>query len=550
MPSRQAKRLAAAGIALAALIIVLVTVAITRNPAQEAVAALEPAKFVEEAALAGVSHVYDGEFTFFVGGGVAVLDCDGDRKPDLFMAGGTKPSSLYRNESEVAGSLRFSAVAAADTSLTEVVGAYPINIDGDEHLDLAVLRLGENVLLRGVGDCRFERANELWSIDGGDEWTAAFSAKWEPERQFPTIAFGNYLALDEAGQQFGGCSDNVLFRPEASRYDTGTILSPGWCTLSILFSDWDRSGNRDLRITNDRQYYRDGEEQLWAVAAGQDPRLYTPDDGWQRIQIFGMGIASQDITGDGLPELFLTSMGDNKLQSLTNGSATRPVYEDIALGLGATAHRPFIGSDVLPSTAWHAEFQDVNNDSFMDLYVSKGNVDAMSEFAAEDPNNLLLGMPDGTFSESAVEAGLLNVLRTRGAALADFNLDGLLDVIEVNRRDNVTLWRNVGWGTEAQPKPMGNWAAIRLEQPLPNRDAVGAWIEVRVGDRTVERELTIGGGHASGHLGWIHFGLGLHGQADIRVRWPDGELGPWMELASNSFATLIRGETEPRTWVP
>ena len=60
------------------------------------------------------------------------------------------------------------------------------------------------------------------------------------------------------------------------------------------------------------------------------PRLYTHDDGWQRLVIWGMGIASYDLTGDGLPEVYLTSQGDNKLQTLADGPA-QPNYRDIAL---------------------------------------------------------------------------------------------------------------------------------------------------------------------------------------------------------------------------
>ena len=100
----------------------------------------------------------------------------------------------------------------------------------------------------------------------------------------------------------------------------------------------------------------------------------------------------------GYPEYFLTSMGDNKLQTLANGP-TQPGYDDIALERGVTATRPFAGDTTLPSTAWHAEFQDVNNDANIDLFVAKGNVDAMPDFAAKDPSNLLLGQPDGTFKE-------------------------------------------------------------------------------------------------------------------------------------------------------
>ena len=513
--------------------------------------AMDPPRFVEQAADAGINHVYDGEWTFFVGGGVAVFDCNGDDKPDLYLAGGSEPAALYRNESPIGGELQFAEIPNSTTDLTEVTGAYPLDIDGDAIGDLVVLRLGENIVLRGLGECRFERANETWGIDGGEEWTAAFSATWEGDAALPTLAFGNYVALDEDGKQTGTCSDNTLIRPDetGTHYGPPVPLTPGWCTLSILFSDWDRSGRGDLRVANDKHYYRDGEEQLWRISEGEPPHLYTRDEGWKKMQIWGMGIASFDLTGDGLPEVFLTSQADNKLQSLADGAA-QPAYTDIAIRRGVTAHRPFAGDQVYPSTAWHPEFQDVNNDGFIDLFISKGNVEAMPDYAAEDPNNLLLGQPDGTFVESAEAAGMLSVGRTRGAALADFNLDGMLDLVEVNRRENIKLWRNVGWGDAGRPEAMGRWIAVRLHQPDPNRDAIGAWIEVRIGDYTIEREVTLGGGHAGGQLGWIHFGLGEADRAEIRVQWPDGEVGPWVKVEADEFWTIERNGSEARLWEP
>ncbi|MDH3499660.1 MAG: CRTAC1 family protein, partial [Acidimicrobiia bacterium] len=379
--------------------------------------------------------------------------------------------------------------------------------------------------------------------------TAAFSAAWEGSAALPTLAFGNYVALDENGRQTGECSDNALLRPEGDRYGPPTPLTPGWCTLSILFSDWDRSGHRDLRMANDRHYYRDGQEQLWRFVEGEPPAPYAAEDGWQSLQIWGMGIASYDVTGDGLPEVFLTSQGDNKLQTLSE-DATGPSYEDIAILRGVTAHRPFAGDDILPSTGWHAEFVDVNNDGYVDLYISKGNVDAIPEFAAEDPNNLFLGAADGTFTEGAPAAGIVRFASTRGAALADFNLDGLLDLVEVNRSEPVTLWRNVGSGDAGRPQPMGHWIAIRLLEPGTNRDAIGAWVEVRSGDRMLAAEVTIGGGHAGDKLGWIHFGLGQTKRAEVRVQWPDGETGPWLDVEADGFAVVERGADEARRWRP
>jgi hypothetical protein len=538
---------------LALLIVglVLVVVGVAARGQPTPTGALGASRFVEEAAMAGLDHRYDGGFVYAVGGGVAAFDCDDDGRPDLYLPGGERSAALFRNASPAGGPLRFERVPDPATDLDGVSGAYPLDIDGDGVVDLAVLRVGETVLLRGRGDCTFERANEAWAFDGGDGWATAFSATWEGSASLPTLAIGDYRVLDDTGEPTWDCAAVRLYRPAATgtAYAAPMSLEPGYCPLSVLFSDWDRSGRRDLRVSNDRAYYghMDGQEQLWRISPGEAPRAYTARDGWVRVQVFGMGIASHDLTGDGHPEVFLTSQGANKLQTLTAGPR-QPTYRDIAARLGATASHPFTGGDPLLSTAWHPEFQDVNNDGYTDLFVAKGNVDAQPDYAKRDPSNLMLGQPDGTFVEGAGAAGIVHFDRGRGAALVDLDLDGLLDLVEVGYGAPVRAWRNVGSGDGARASPMGHWLALDLEAPAPDRDAIGAWVEVRVGDLTLRREVTSGGGHGGGQLGWIHFGLGPATRAEVRVRWPDGDTGPWMTVAADRFFVIERGAGEPRPW--
>lgn len=538
-------------IALAAVAVVCAAV-VPDVPSRTFAAALGPPRFAEEASSAGIDHTYDGGFEYAVGGGVAAFDCNSDGRPDLYLAGGSGSAALYRNDSPIGGALRFTRLHDPATDLASVNGAYPIDIDGDGITDLVVLRNGENVLLRGVGGCRFERANERWGFDGGSSATTAFSATWEAGATLPTLAFGNYL--DPASNDpHHLCFDNALIRPSSGGATFGRPipLTPSWCALSMLFSDWNRSGHMDLRVSNDAHYYlpTEGEEQLWRFPGGQPPALYTAEDGWVRVQVQGMGIASYDLTGDGYPEVFLTSQADNKLQTLAAGP-TEPRYRDIGLRRGVNAAQPFTGGDALPSTAWHDEFADVNNDGFVDLFIAKGNVTDQADYARKDPSNLLLGLADGTFREGAEAAGVLSFDRGRGAALADFNLDGMLDLIEVNYGAPVRLWRNVGTGSASQPRAMGNWVALNIAQPAPNASAIGAWVEVRVGDRILRREITVGGGHAGGQLGWTHFGVGDAARADVRVSWPSGEIGPWLPLSANGFAFVTRGASEAKPWSP
>jgi hypothetical protein len=542
------------GVAIVAVIVVVGGFAVTRLGNASPTTALGVPRFVDETVSSGLTHTYSGDYPYAVGGGVAVFDCDQDGRPDLYFGGGGGPAILYRNQSPIGGALRFEVVADRATDLTGVHGAYPLDVDGDGNVDLMVLRDGENVALRGLGGCRFEAANATWGLDGGGELTTAFSATWEGVETLPTLAFGNYIVDADDPDPDHLCSDNQLIRPVPGtrRYDAPMPLTPSWCTLSILFSDWDRSGRRDLRISNDRHYYSDlsdGQEQLWRVAPGEPPRPYGADDGWILLRLQGMGIGSHDVTGDGYPDAYLTSQGPNILQSLLAGPS-KPTFRDLGIKLGVAATRPSTGGDPLPSTSWHPEWVDVNNDGFIDLFVSKGNVLDQAEYASKDPSDLFIGQPGEAFVQAADAAGILSFARGRGASLADLNLDGLPDLVEVNYLDPVMIWRNVGSGTAAQPAAMGHWLSVRASQPGPNRDAIGAWVEVKVGDVTLRRELTVGGGHAGGHLGWVHFGLGPATEAQVRVVWPDGEAGPWQRVAADGFAYLERGAAEPRPWQP
>jgi hypothetical protein len=504
--------------------------------------ALATPQFADVTARSGVDSTYDGPYPFTVGGGVAALDCDADGRPDLYVAGGSGQAALYRNDTPARGAPHLTAVHDPATDLTDVTGAYPIDIDSDGVTDLVVLRIGGNVILRGLGDCRFERANEALGFDGGNRITMGFSATWEGAATLPTLAFGNFILNPDNPDPDHLCADNVLVRPSADgrHYDPPVPLTPSWCAQSMLFSDWDRSGRRDLRVSNDRQYYSDlsdGQEQLWRMVPGQPPRLYTADDGWDSMRLNGMGIGSYDVTGDGYPDAYLTSQGPNALQTLLDGPA-KPTFHDISLKLGVAATRPSTGGDPLPSTSWHPEFADVNNDGFIDLFVSKGNVADQPDYATKDPSDLFIGQPDGTFSTQTEAAGIVSFAKARGAAIIDLDADGLLDLVVVNVGEPLKVWRNLGGGSGTTPVPMGHWIGVKPTQGGTNRDAIGAWVDIEIGGTTVHREITVGGGHVGGQLLPIHVGLGPATSARVRVTWPDGTVGPWEVVQADQVVLM------------
>ncbi len=511
---------------------------------------------LEQAAAAGLNHTYDGPWEFFVGGGVASFDCNGDRMPDLFLAGGSNPAQLFINRSALAGELKFkkAPIGLSERDSSRVLGAYPVDIDSDSHMDLVVLRLGENIILKGEGNCQFTKANRTFAFDGGNAWSTGFAATWEKAATYPTLAIGNYVDRSAPGSPWGTCEANVLHRPVADGkldYSQPYKLKPGYCSLSMLFTDWNKSGNPSLRITNDRQYYRGGQEQLWRIPAAGTPRLFSRSQGWKPLRIWGMGIAEADLNQDGYPEYALTSMGDTMLQTLEpDAEGERPTYRDAAYEKQMTAHRPYTGTDLKPSTGWHTQFADFNNDTRLDLYIAKGNVEAMPDFAAYDPDNLLMGDDDQKFHEQGDKAGINLDRRGRGAAIADLNADGMLDMVVVNRKGPASLFRNQGAKTDWGHRPMGNWLAIELNNGKQNISGVGAKITIKTGNVTQSRMVQIGGGHASGQAGFIHVGLGVAERAKIRVQWPNGDWSHEYRVFANNFVQIPRGKPNALYWYP
>ena len=282
-----------------------------------AASALDAPRFVEEPG--AIDHRYAGDFQYFVGGGVAAFDCDDDGRSDLFFAGGSEPAALYHNDSEPGGDAAVHATAVAGH-----------RSDG-----------GHRRLPAGHRRRRAQRARRL----AGRRGRRAARARRLSVRAGQRVArHRRRRHLDGRLQRHLGRRRRLADpgvrrlprrRPRALRgqpppapgsrrrgYAAPIALSPGYCTLSMLFSDWSRHRPaRPADVERPALLPRRVASSCGASSPGATPRPYTEADGWRPLQIWGMGIASEDITGDGYPEVYLTSQGDNKLQTLADGPA-------------------------------------------------------------------------------------------------------------------------------------------------------------------------------------------------------------------------------------
>ena len=301
-----------------------------------------------------------------------------------------------------------------------MTGGYPLDIDNDGIMDIVLLRVGENVVMRGLGNCQFERANEAWDFNGGDAWSTAMAATWEKDAAWPTIAIGNYIDRKEEMSPWGSCTDNWLHRPDAS----GTRLRRAAGAEAQLLRAVDAVHRleqfrhaRPCASPTTANIMKAGRSRCgaWSQARRRSsipkPRAGSicASGAWALRATISMPMAIRNISSPAWPT---TSC---RRWPLFRQTASRsPPTRTSPIAKGVTAHRPYTGGDLRPSTGWHTQFEDVNNDGLVDLLIVKGNVAKMPDFAEKDPNNLLLQGADGKFTEAGDKAGIASFARRPG----------------------------------------------------------------------------------------------------------------------------------------
>jgi len=234
-----------------------------------------------------------------------------------------------------------------------------------------------------------------------------------------------------------------------------------------------------------------------------------------------MGIAVGDYDHDGNMDVFITTFaGDNYILFHNDGGA---IFTDVSYPSG-------VGEATIPNLGWGTFFFDYDNDGHVDLFCANGHVypevDGALRETYRQPLQLFRNAGNGTFREVTREALNLPRQAARGAAFADFDNDGDLDVA-VSIIDGKPLLLENTSGNRA------NWLRVKLTGTRCNRQAVGARVKVTAASIVQYSTLRAGESYLSSNDPRLHFGLGKASQADLEVTWPGGTTERFAAIPAN-----------------
>ena len=553
-----------------------------------------PDLFENVTAVSGIAHTYEnGELgapknlTILesLGGGIALIDYDGDGLLDVFVPGGGyfdglkkkeikgRPCKLFKN----LGNWKFKDVTeevgldklAGGQSWFYTHGAAVGDFDRDGWPDLLVTGWGRVALFRNVpdgkGGRRFEDVSSKAGLDKGIIWTT--SAAWADfdGDGYPDLYFCQYVDWSFANnpacnygdpnvpdvcppKSFNGLPHKV-FRNNgngtftdvsavAGVHKGGKDTSKG---LGLVVVDVNGDGKPDVYVTNDTV------DNFLYINRSTPGKIRFTEEGLEAgVARDGnanpngsMGADAGDPDGTGKPWLWCTNY-ENELHALYRNQCEKGRilfnYYTPASGIAAIGQK-FVG--------WGTGFFDIDHHGWEDLVVVNGHAIRFPTGAQRREKPVLLRNRGGKFKDITPRGGsyFREEHLARGIALGDLDNDGKVDVVISHINDPVAVLRNIAPGAN-------HWLGIALEGK-GHADIVGARIVLEAGGRKQSRFAKGGCSYASSPDRRHVFGLGDTEKIDkVTVTWPTGEQQEWTGLAADRYHVLVQGEKDSRTPMP
>ena len=546
--------------------------AVERAPAKSADP--QTLRFDDMAAQVGIDFTYydsakdrpDGiQIMDGTGGGVAVLDYDGDGWPDLYFSQGgrwlgeapspTHADKLFRNLGN--GRFRDVTEAAGIDERGFSQGCTSGDYNNDGFPDLFVANIGQNKLYLNNGDGTFSPV--VWPMDPQPLMWSTSCAIVDLNRDgLPDIFDVYYVTGDDVYTRRCGPPEKrtscgpVDFDPVANRMflnqgdgswreatrdsGLGKLLGKG---LGLLIADFERDGNLEIFIANDAvaNFYLKSD----GTAAGGVPKWR--DEGLLRGLALNrdgraeacMGIAADDINRDGRVDLYVTNYYEesNTLYRQEAG----PLFIDVT-------HEADLHGPTFRLLGWGTQFLDANLDGDPDLIMTNGHPEDHRDrgIPLQMPPQVFVNLGNGRYREierNAAGSYFADEYLGRGMALIDWNRDGLEDVAVSNIGAPASLATN-------RTPSTGHFLALRLRGRSCSRDAYGAVVTILYGDgKTRIRQLCAGSGFHACNDRTLIFGLAdADAVRKMEVVWPDGSRQAFENLRADQEWIVIQGRPD------
>ena len=493
------------------------------------------------------------------GSGAAFFDYDRDGWLDLYLVNGaplpgheassSPVNTLYRNNGD--GTFTDVTAAAGVGDPGYGMGCAVADYDNDGFLDLYLTNFGPDVLFRNNGDGTFSDRTrdtglgcDLWGsssgfgdIDGDGDLDLYVA-------NYIDFSFANHKpCLSRKGLQYychpsiyDGVAD-VMYRNNGDGTFTNITRAAGMDIsegrgLGVVFGDYDNDGDADIYVANDtvrNNLWRnrgDGTFEDVALLSGVAFNESGRAEG-------GMGVDFGDFDNDGALDIFVTNY---ELESNTIYRATgRELFADVTYISG-------MGVPSLPYVGFGTAFVDYDNDRELDVFIANGHImetagPDVDDVVHEQPNLLFRNNGRGRFEDVSLESGAHFSTRrsSRGAAFADYDNDGDIDVVVTNSNAAPNLLRNDG-GNQRHKLMV---EAVGQES---NRDGVGARLLLTPGGLSQLREVHGAYGYCSHNDLRVVVGLDASPTVErLEVRWPSGLVETFENIAADQWIVIKEG---------